>query len=178
MVRILVGSRRPWLSDALATWSYDTNVFDQPLSVDTLVSAAVKVVLPWSTCPIVPTLQCGLFRSNFSLPISALLMQLGRHAARSIAGSRVLGLYFFRDVARHFRIVGELHRVRRTPLAHGPQLTDVAEHVGQRHVGAHHGGVAAHLLIADLAAAAVDIADDVADEVARRHHLDIHHRLE
>ena len=24
--------------------------------------AAVSVVLPWSTCPIVPILQCGLFR--------------------------------------------------------------------------------------------------------------------
>src|SRR3954471_4253948 len=69
MVRILVGSRRPWLSDALATWSYDTNVFDQPLSVETLVNAAVSVVLPWSTWPIVPTLQCGLVRSNFSLAI-------------------------------------------------------------------------------------------------------------
>src|SRR6185295_19076394 len=31
--------------------------------------AAVSDVLPWSTCPIVPTLQCGLFRSNFALPI-------------------------------------------------------------------------------------------------------------
>ena len=49
MVKILVGSRRPWLSEAFATWSYDTIVFDQPLSIDTLVSAAVSVVLPWST---------------------------------------------------------------------------------------------------------------------------------
>src|SRR5438045_9483409 len=31
--------------------------------------AAVKVVLPWSTCPIVPMFTCGLFRSNFSLLI-------------------------------------------------------------------------------------------------------------
>src|SRR5262244_3877306 len=42
-------------------------VFDQPLSIDTLVSAAVSVVLPWSTWPIVPTLQWGLVRRNFSL---------------------------------------------------------------------------------------------------------------
>jgi len=35
-----------------------------------LVMAAVRVVLPWSTCPMVPTLTCGFVRSNFSLDIS------------------------------------------------------------------------------------------------------------
>ncbi len=30
--------------------------------------AAVKVVLPWSTCPIVPTLTCGLSLENNALP--------------------------------------------------------------------------------------------------------------
>ncbi len=29
------------------------------LLANTLVIAAVSVVFPWSTCPIVPTLQCG-----------------------------------------------------------------------------------------------------------------------
>jgi hypothetical protein len=33
------------------------------------VIAAVNVVLPWSTCPIVPMLQWGLDLSNFSLDI-------------------------------------------------------------------------------------------------------------
>ena len=42
------------------TWSYDHMKLDQPLSMDTLVSAAVSVVLPWPTSPIVPTLQRGL----------------------------------------------------------------------------------------------------------------------
>ena len=46
MVRILVGSRRPWLSDAFATWSYEIAVDVQPLSAETRVSAAVSVVLP------------------------------------------------------------------------------------------------------------------------------------
>ena len=27
--------------------------------------AAVSVVFPWSTCPIVPTFTCGFVRSNF-----------------------------------------------------------------------------------------------------------------
>src|SRR5215467_13188217 len=44
--------------------------FAQPLSEATLVSAAVKVVLPWSMWPMVPTFTCGLDRSNFSLAIS------------------------------------------------------------------------------------------------------------
>src|SRR5207249_11109560 len=45
--------------------------FAHPLSAATLVSAAVKVVLPWSMCPMVPTLTCGLLRSNFSLAMSS-----------------------------------------------------------------------------------------------------------
>jgi hypothetical protein len=48
MVRILVGSRRPSLSEALATWSYEIGAA-RPLAAWTAVSAAVSVVLPWST---------------------------------------------------------------------------------------------------------------------------------
>src|SRR5215213_809130 len=44
----------------------------KPLSADTLVSAAVKVVLPWSTWPMVPTFTCGLVRSNFAFAICPL----------------------------------------------------------------------------------------------------------
>jgi len=40
------------------------------VSESTLVMAAVSVVLPWSMCPIVPTLTCGFVRSNFCLAIS------------------------------------------------------------------------------------------------------------
>ncbi len=38
----------------------------------TLVSAAVSVVLPWSTCPIVPTFTCGFVLSNFTFDMSFL----------------------------------------------------------------------------------------------------------
>src|SRR5258708_151183 len=75
-------SRRPCDSEALATSSYEMN-FAQPLSDDTLVRAAVRVVLPWSMWPMVPTLTCGLLRSNFSLAISAIL------ALRSCDGADV-----------------------------------------------------------------------------------------
>src|SRR5665213_1603249 len=61
-------SRRPCDSEAFATSSYDT-YFAQPLSAATFVSAEVSVVLPWSMWPMVPTLTCGLLRSNFSLAI-------------------------------------------------------------------------------------------------------------
>ena len=44
-----------------------------PTVASVLVIAAVSVVLPWSTCPIVPTLICGLVRSNFCL--ATLLLQ-------------------------------------------------------------------------------------------------------
>src|SRR5438309_9638332 len=36
------------------------------------VNADVKVVLPWSTCPIVPTFTCGFLRSYFAFAISIL----------------------------------------------------------------------------------------------------------
>src|SRR5207244_11334976 len=36
------------------------------LSCSTLVIAAVSVVLPWSMCPMVPMLTCGLVRWNFA----------------------------------------------------------------------------------------------------------------
>src|ERR1041385_8592515 len=40
------------------------------LRASVLVIAAVRVVLPWSTWPIVPTLRCGLLRSNFCFAIA------------------------------------------------------------------------------------------------------------
>jgi hypothetical protein len=33
------------------------------------VIAAVNVVFPWSTCPIVPTFTCGFVRSNLAFAI-------------------------------------------------------------------------------------------------------------
>src|SRR5712671_8175222 len=102
MVRILVASRRPWAAEALATSSYGTNL-DQPLSADTLVSADVRVVLPWSTCPIVPTFTCGFVRSNL-----AFAMMLAFHFRN----------YFLCLCLRHFLVVAELHAVDRAALAH------------------------------------------------------------
>src|SRR3954462_8496188 len=40
-----------------------------PFFASTFVIAAVSVVLPWSMCPMVPTLRCGFVRANFCLAI-------------------------------------------------------------------------------------------------------------
>ena len=42
-----------------------------PWAARTAKSAAVSVVLPWSMCPMVPTLTCGLVLTNVSLAIVA-----------------------------------------------------------------------------------------------------------
>ena len=53
-------------SGALSIWSYAVNVAS-PFFAWIAVIAAVNVVFPWSTCPIVPTFTCGFVRSNFAL---------------------------------------------------------------------------------------------------------------
>src|SRR5215208_7831740 len=56
-------------SGALSIWSKGVKSA-WPFSASTLVIAAVSVVFPWSTCPIVPTFTCGLVRSNFFFAIA------------------------------------------------------------------------------------------------------------
>src|SRR5215217_2445689 len=83
-------------------------------SAHTRVSAAVRVVLPWSTWPMVPTFTCGLFRSNFAFAIVRFpvskesLLVLRLHLAHDL----------FRLALRHFVIVREFHRVHGAPLRH------------------------------------------------------------
>src|SRR3954466_7618142 len=93
-----------------------------PASASTLVIAAVSVVLPWSMCPIVPTLTCGFERSNFCLPILLLppLDSLGAAAALldDLAGDRL----------RNFFVAVELHAEVGPALRHRAQVGRVAEH--------------------------------------------------
>src|SRR5919198_1206936 len=86
----------------------------------TFVIAAVSVVLPWSMCPIVPTLRCGFERSNFCLAILSF----------SLASLRADDLA--RDRLRHFLVPIELHGERRPALAHRAQVGRVAEHLRER----------------------------------------------
>src|SRR5688500_13998507 len=63
---------RAFSSGAASIWSYALNS-PPKRSAPIFVSAAVSVVLPWSTWPIVPTFTCGFLRSNFSLDMAACL---------------------------------------------------------------------------------------------------------
>src|SRR5258707_11571126 len=64
---------RSFSSGALSIWSKATYLLAALALASTLVMAAVRVVLPWSMCPIVPTFTCGFVRSNFCLAIALLL---------------------------------------------------------------------------------------------------------
>src|SRR5258708_16963939 len=92
MVMTFESSRRPCDSAAFATSSYEMN-FAPPLSEETFVRAAVKVVLPWSMWPMVPTLTCGLLRSNFSLAMSVYASRFyGPRRALRFGGQPSVGL--------------------------------------------------------------------------------------
>src|SRR5919112_33935 len=59
---------RAFSSGALSIWSNaEASLRFGYLSCRTLVIAAVSVVFPWSMCPMVPMLTCGLVRSNLAL---------------------------------------------------------------------------------------------------------------
>src|SRR6185503_18147947 len=89
---------RSFSSGALSIWSKGVKSA-MPLSANTLVMAAVRVVLPWSMWPIVPMFTCGLLRSNFCLLMSLLL--LAAYAGHDLAA----------DVRRDFLVRIEMHRV-------------------------------------------------------------------
>src|SRR5215218_200347 len=147
----------------------------------------------------VPTLTCGLSRSNFSFAtLVSLLGSRGGPPRRANLGnlsqpprSRRFngaagrnpcsgGLLASRaglddllgDVRRHLFVALEHHRVRRAPLRVGAQVGRIAEHLRQRHATGHDLCVAARLHSVDAAAAAVEVADHIAHELLGHHDLD------
>src|SRR6185312_13663454 len=105
----------------------------------------------------VPILQCGLVRWNFSLPI---WLSVPAPAELSVWMSGVFRLDLVRDPFGDFGVVIELHGEGGASLAHGAQVVDVREHVGERHHGTDDVGVAAHVLALNMAAPRVEVADD------------------
>ena len=99
-------------------------VLPLPVSASTFVIAAVSVVLPWSICPIVPTLTCGFVRSNFCLAIISPVSPCSL-ASRC---SPVLD-DLARDRLRHFLVAVELHGEICAALRHRTQVGRVAEHL-------------------------------------------------
>src|SRR5215208_1097626 len=108
-------------SGALSIWSKGVKSAC-PFKASVLVIAAVSVVLPWSTCPMVPTFACGLVRSNrfFAIYCAPFLVTdccflVGPGTGNLDLGSRLrqdAGL----DVPGDRLVVRELHRGRATAL--------------------------------------------------------------
>src|SRR6476620_3179484 len=141
---------RSFSSFALSIWSKGVKGLTSGiLSCSTLVIAAVSVVLPWSMCPMVPMLTCGLVRWNlaFATGFSSLVLRPAH------AGGRV--------------------RTECWLLA--PRL---GEHLRQRHKCLDHPDPGPLFHGLDLATAAVQVADDVAHVLVRSPDLDGHHRFE
>src|SRR4051812_18535503 len=142
----------------------------------------------------VPTLTCGLSRSNFSFatsiaPSKDLVFGEGgswrtresyREPSRDVrsvclgrggvAGAALDDL--LRDVGRNLVVAVELHGVRGAALRVGAQVRRVAEHLRQRDASRDGQGVAPAVLTLDATAAAAEIADHVAQEVLRGDDLD------
>src|SRR5687768_7432072 len=115
-------------SGALSIWSNAT-VWARPFFAWIEVIAAVSVVLPWSTCPMVPTFTCGFVRSNFAFAILS-------SKSRELLLDLVHDLFSLR--LRYFLIVAELHRVHRASLRLRAELGGVAEHLGERNARRDH----------------------------------------
>src|SRR5439155_17276297 len=92
--------------------------------------------------------------------------------------SGVFCLDFGGDRRGYLFVVVELHGEGGAPLAHRAQVRHVAEHVGERHHGVDDIGIATPVLAVDVPAPGVEVADDVAGVFLRRHHFDLHDRLE
>src|SRR5215218_5665388 len=127
----------------------------------TLVMAAVRVVLPWSTWPMVPTLRWGLVRSNLPLDISFLPF-----------------CYLGRDALGHLGIMIELHGERRAALGLGAHGRRVAEHLGERDHRADNLPTAAGVHTLYVATPRREVAHHVAHELLGHDDLDVHHGLQ
>src|SRR6266571_3215981 len=107
-----------------------------PLRASTLVIAAVSVVLPWSMWPMVPTLTCGLVRSNFFFAIARSLSPGPSPAGEGsipgcpLADPREQALT---DIHGNLLVMVELDGVGRSPLRHRAEISCVAEQLRQRY---------------------------------------------
>src|SRR5579872_479286 len=111
------------MSSTLRFWMFAFSVDRQ------LMIAAVSVVLPWSTWPVVPMLTCGLDRSNFAFA----MFVLSFYPRRVLRGCQFLALGLRYDLffngPRRFFVVCELHRVGRAALCRRAQIGRVPEHL-------------------------------------------------
>src|SRR5580698_6017938 len=105
-------------SGALSIESNERNCIFGLCFDNTLVIAAVSVVLPWSMCPIVPTFTWGLVRSNFFLAmVGVMLPGLGRYPLGPATAEAFVPppLSCFRFVGRSFVVLAGTHASGRRP---------------------------------------------------------------
>src|SRR5215470_7278075 len=170
---------RSFSSFALSIWSNGVKGFTSGnLSWSTLVIAAVRVVFPWSMCPMVPMLTCGLVRWNlaFATGVSSLRsVPTPCGVWRSPGAPVAVGCYLFAqlgwlfasclsddllgDAGRDLGVRVELHVVVRPALRAAAQVAHVAEHLGQRHEGINHPCSCPLFHGLDVAAATVQVSD-------------------
>src|SRR5215210_6906498 len=156
---------RCFSSGALSIWSKVTSRLagsSGTFLARTFVMAAVRVVLPWSTWPMVPTLRCGLVLSKTPLDI------------RSLLSIRYLG----RDALGHLGVVVELHGEGGPPLGLAPHGGRVPEHLRERHHRPDDLAAAPRVHALDVAAPAREVAHDVAHKLLGHDDLDVHYRFE
>src|SRR5215471_7457167 len=105
--------------------------FAIPLSAHTFVNAAVNVVFPWSTCPIVPTFTCGFFRSNFAFAIPT-----PPYSVPALKFTMLFATIFgddgFGNLLGNLVVSIEFHAVRRASLRARTKISGVPEHLHER----------------------------------------------
>mmetsp|Transcript_130755 Transcript_130755/g.317607 ORF Transcript_130755/g.317607 Transcript_130755/m.317607 type:complete len:309 (-) Transcript_130755:1217-2143(-) len=92
---------------------------------------------------------------------------------------RLLLRHLLLDVHGHGLVAGELHGVVGATLGHAAELGDVVEHLGERHESLDRleaAGLVAEL--ANLAAAGVEVTDDITHGILGSHDVHLHDGLE
>src|SRR3984957_16391376 len=155
--------------------------------------AAVRVVLPWSMCPMVPMLTCGLVRWNFAFATGISSLRSGPlRWVWSVSGLPAVARYelaswllaarlrddLLGDAPRPLLVLVERHAVVRAALRLRTQVTDVTEHLRERNESLDHPGPGSFLHGLHLAAPAVEVADHFTHVLIRCSDLDAHHRRE
>src|ERR1700730_46900 len=143
---------------------------DWRVASETARLAALVASRPWTSTP----MPISVIQRTRAIRVSCCCLggrRLGAHPDRGPKRRIVFG-------RRRIRVVVELHREGCAALAHRAQVIHVTEHIHERHQRSDDFGIAAHVLPLDLPAPQLQIADDGAGEIFRRHHLDLHDRLE
>src|ERR1700674_5276264 len=116
----------------------------------------------------VPTLRCGLVRSNFFFATASSYLTSRRGAAPNA----------LREVSRHLCVMTEFHRIGRPPRGHRPKFGSVTEHLSEGHAGLYVLRRASTFHAQDVPATRRQVAHHVTEIFLRHDNVDLHDRLE